>query len=506
MIRWILFIIGMLFLAFVPLSWPRRKVKVGSKKFTESVILGEMLRILCDDAGVSAQHSWEIGGTKLVFEALRNGDIDVYPEYTGTIAQEILGNSTVDFAAMQTALQELGIQMSQPLGFNNTYALGMTRQHADALQIKTVSDLLRHPQLRFGFSNEFVDREDGWKNLQSHYELPHQEVTGLDHDLAYKQLELGAIDVIDVYTTDAKINSYNLAVLKDDLNYFPRYDAVLLYRDDLPDRSPQTVRSLLRLQGAISESEMIDANSRAETEADVSEPRVAADWLEARFGVVTEVKRETLLARLWQRTIEHLDLVRRSFLPAILLAVPLGIAAAKLPRLGQVILASVGIIQTIPALALLVLFMPVVAAFGLVGVGLGSSTAVAALLLYSLLPIVRNTHAGLVGISSHHREAALALGLPPTFRLLHIELPLASRSVLAGIKTAAVINVGFATLGALIGAGGYGQPILKGIRLNDLSLILQGAIPAAILALAVQAAFELAERWFVPKGLRLSQT
>ena len=506
MIRWVVLVFGIILLAFAPLSWQQSKMKVGSKKFTESVILGELLRILCEDAGVSAQHFQEIGGTKLVFEALRNGDIDVYPEYTGTIAQEILGQPESDFAAMQAALQERGVQMSKPLGFNNTYALGMLKQRAESLKIETISDLLRHPQLRFGFSNEFVDRQDGWLNLQSHYDLPHDEVTGLDHDLAYKQLELGAIDVIDVYTTDAKINTYDLAVLKDNLNYFPRYDAVLLYRNDLSARFPQAVQSMLRLQGSISETEMIDANSRVEADANVSEAQVAADLLQAQFDIVTEVRKQTLSASLLQRTIEHLDLVRRSFLPAVLLAVPLGIAAAKLPRLGQVILAAVGIIQTIPALALLVLFMPAVAAFGLVGVGLGSSTAVAALLLYSLLPIVRNTHAGLVGISNQHREAALALGLPPLFRLLHIELPLASRSILAGIKTAAVINVGFATLGALIGAGGFGQPILKGIRLNDLSLILQGAIPAAILALAVQAAFEFAERFIVPKGLRLSQT
>jgi osmoprotectant transport system permease protein len=129
----------------------------------------------------------------------------------------------------------------------------------------------------------------------------------------------------------------------------------------------------------------------------------------------------------------------------------------------------------------------------------------AALFLYSLLPITRNTHAGLVGIAEPIRQSALALGLGTGDRLLRIELPLAAPLILAGIKTAAVINVGTATLGALIGAGGYGQAILTGIRLDDVGLILEGAIPAAVLALVVQYGFEWAERSVVPRGLRLGK-
>ncbi len=506
MIRTFVIVVMLLFVATVPLSCRQQGVKVGSKKFTESVILGDMAKLLVEDAEVPARHYRELGGTKLVFQALKNGDVDVYPEYTGTIAEEIIGREAASStASMRAALQQDGVLMSEPLGFNNTYALGMTKSRASELEIEKISDLLRHPDLRLGFSNEFVDREDGWRNLQKHYSLPQRGVLGLDHDLAYRQLQLEAIDVIDVYTTDAKIGLYDLAVLQDDRNYFPRYDAVLLYRSDLRDRFPDAVDSLLRLEGIIAEEEMMAANSRVELKPPVSETQVAADYLQKELGVTVEVSEETALQRIRGRTIEHLDLVRKSLIPAILIAVPLGIIAVKLPRLGQFILAVVGIVQTIPALALLVMLMPAMAHFGLVSVGLGSSTAVAALLLYSLLPIVRNTHAGLHGISGKHDEAALALGLPALFRLMKIELPLASRSILAGIKTAAVINVGFATLGALIGAGGYGQPIIRGIRLNDTSLILQGAIPAALLALLVQAGFEIGERYIVPKGLRLQR-
>ena len=504
-IRWLLIVVVLLILAFAPLSWRTARVKVGSKKFTESVVLGEMCQQLVEDAGVTATHFRELGGTQLVFQALTSGDIDVYPEYTGTITEEILaGSDAGTIEQMRDAFERRGVRLSQPLGFNNTYVLGMLKSKAEELNIRTISDLVRHPDLAFGFGNEFMDRQDGWPNLQKRYDLPQRNVVGLDHDLAYRQLKLGVIDVIDTYATDAKIAMYDLALLDDDLNYFPRYDAVLLYRADLDRRFPQAVESLSRLEGRLPPERMMEANSRVELDR-LSESRVAAEFLDQQLGVQVRLHDPTRVERIAARTIEHLDLVRKSLIPAILLAIPLGILAAKLSRFGQFILGVVGVVQTIPSLALLVMLMPLVAMLGLASVGLGSATAVVALLLYSLLPIVRNTHAGLHDIPREHQEAAVALGLAPSFRLVEIELPLAARSILAGIKTAAVINVGFATLGALIGAGGYGQPIITGIRLNDTGLILEGAIPAALLALVVQFGFDFSERFLVPAGLRASE-
>jgi len=158
------------------------------------------------------------------------------------------------------------------------------------------------------------------------------------------------------------------------------------------------------------------------------------------------------------------------------------------------VLGGAAIIQTVPSMALLVFMIPLL--------GIGFAPAAVALFLYSLLPIVRNTCSGLLDIPRPLRESALAMGLTAGARLRLIELPLATRSVLAGIKTAAVINIGTATLGALIGAGGYGQPILAGIRLNDVSLILEGAVPAATLALLVQWLFDLIERLLLPPPRR----
>jgi len=503
MIRWIVIVVALLAAIVTPLSCGRPDLRIASKAFTESVVLGEILAGLARSEGRTAIHFQQLGGTKLVYTALQNGDVDAYVDYTGTIAEEIFAGENVgDEQAMRERLRRDGILVSRALGFNNRYEMGMKREQAEKLGIEKISDLTRHPGFRFGFSNEFMDRQDGWKSLRRHYGLPQTRVRGVEHAVAYEQLDDGAIDVMDVYTTDAKIKRYDIKVLEDDRKFFPRYDAVVLYRTDLEERYPDVAAAFRKLEDRIDRSRMLALNVRA-TIDHVPESKVAADFLKKEFGIESQVAEETFWTRLKKHTLEHVDLVRKSLLPAILLAIPLGILAMKRRRVGQVVLATVAIVQTIPALALLVFLMAPVHALGLGSVGQGSMTAVLALFLYSLLPIVRNTFTGLNEIPTGVHESAVALGMPPTARLWRIELPLASRTILAGIKTAAVVNVGFATLGALIGAGGYGQPILTGIRLNNTALILEGAVPAAVMALLIQWSFDLAERVFVSKGLRL---
>jgi osmoprotectant transport system permease protein len=365
---------------------------------------------------------------------------------------------------------------------------------AARLGVTSISDLVRHTDLVLGFSNEFMDRSDGWPGLRDAYDLPHRTVRGLDHDLAYRGLQTGDVQVTDLYSTDAEILYYHLLVLRDDRGYFPNYHAVLLFRSELEQTAPETISVLARLEASIDGPAMIGMNARVKLDR-VPESRVAADSLSERLGLKAAPVVETIVERLLRHTVEHLILVGISLAAAILVAVPLGVLAHRRPWIGQVTLAAAGVAQTIPSLALLVFMIPLL--------GIGGAPAVAALFLYSLLPIVRNTHAGFRGIPAPIRESAEALGLPPAAQLRLVELPLASPMILAGIKTAAVINVGTATLGAIIGAGGYGQPILTGIRLDDVGLILQGAVPAAILALLVQGGFEVLERLFVPRGLRL---
>ncbi len=476
-------------------------VIVGSKRFTESVILGEIVTQLARSRGYAAEHRREIGGTRIRFAALELGEIDVYPEYTGTITQEILsGENLTSDDDIRAALAERGIMMTATLGFNNTYVIGVRPQTADELGLATISDLRAHADLRFGFTNEFMNRGDGWPSLRRRYRLPQTDVGGLDHDLALRALANGSIDATDLYSTDADIAHYGFRMLADDLGHFRRYDAVLLYRHELLRRAPEVVEALAALAGTIDESRIVQMNSRVKIERQ-TEAAVAAEFLSVRAPA-----EKTFVQRQVSMLGEHLYLVVVSLVMAIVVAVPLGIVAARRPRAGQVILAVVGIIFTIPALALLVLLMPVPwpREAGRPDIlGIGRETAIAALFLYSLLPIVRNTHAGLKSIDLATRESAEALGLSPRTILRRIELPLASPLIMAGIKTAVVINIGTATLGALIGAGGLGQPILTGIRLADTGLILEGAVPAALLALGAQALFDALERWVVPKGLRL---
>lgn len=471
------------------------EITVGSKKFTESVILGEILALLAQAEDIGADHRRELGGTRVLFEALKAGEIDLYVEYTGTLSRELLaGGGAEGEAQIRAMLAPLKLNLSAPLGFNNTYAIGVMERRAAELGLKAISDLRRHPYLRLGFGNEFMNRVDGWPALRARYDLPHTDVTGLDHDLAYRGLASGDIDAMDVYTTDAKIPYYGIRLLADDKGLFPIYEAVVLYRAELAARAPNFIRALRLLGGAINEDAMAAMNARVVLGGE-PEALVAADFLRTRLGIDIRTSVESPTARLWRHTLEHLALVALSLAAAIMVAIPLGIVAHRRERAAQIILSAVGLIQTIPSLALFVFMIPLL--------GIGGPPAMMALFLYSLLPIVRNTHAGLSDIALSTRESATALGLPAGFILWRIELPLAGRAILSGIKTSAVINVGTASLGALIGAGGYGQPILTGIRLDDMSLILQGAIPAAVLALLVQGGFELLERAVVPKGLRL---
>jgi osmoprotectant transport system permease protein len=476
----------------LPLAAQARPVRIGSKQFTESVILGELALARAREASVDAVHRRELGGTSILWRALLEGEIDAYPEYTGTLTQELLKGvpANADIATLRARLKPLGIGITDSLGFDNTYAIGMRADTAARLHISRISDLLQHPQLRFGFSNEFMDRGDGWPGLRRRYGLPQTNVSGLDHTLSYHAVESGAVDAIDLYSTDAEIPYYHLRTLDDDRHYFPRYEAVYLYRLALEQGAPAFVRSLRKLGGRIDENAMRAMNARVKLQG-IKENVVAADFL----GIHADTRDGGLWSRLLRRSAEHIELVAISLGLAMLLAIPLGVLAARLRRPGQLVIGLTGILQTVPSLAMFVFMIPLL--------GIGTWPAIAALFLYSLLPIVRNTHAGLAGIAPELRESAAALGLPASVRLRRVELPLAMRSILAGIKTAAVINVGTATLAALIGAGGYGQPILTGIRLDDVGLILQGAVPAAVLALLVQGVFEAIERWLTPRGLRL---
>lgn len=459
-------------------------LRIGSKRFTESYILGEILAQTVAPFS-TVTHQQGLGNTAIVFNALRTGSIDVYAEYVGTINSEILHHTAPStLPQLQKELAEIGLGLAVPLGFNNTYALAVRGDQTDAPT--TLSELAAHPQLRFGLSHEFIGRADGWPGLASRYHLPQQPV-GLDHGIAYEALMAKQIDVIDIYSTDAKIGKLGLRVLQDDAGYFPRYDAMLLYRLDLPERFPQAWAALRKLEGTIDNQRMIALNAAVEIDGK-SFADVATDFLHPQQ---TASHRTSFVNKLfgdnfWRLTRQHLTLVLIAMLAASVVGIPLGIVAAFTPRLRHFVMAVVGMLQTVPSLALLAMLIPLLGR-------IGTLPALIALSLYALLPIVRNTCIGLQQVPPGLRMAALAIGLTVQQRLRHVDLPLALPVILTGLKTAAVMSVGTATIAAFIGAGGYGERIAIGLALNDNQMLLAGAIPAAALALLTQWLFDLVD-------------
>lgn len=475
------------------------EVVVGSKRFTESYVLGELVRQVLVDAGVPAVHRQGLGNTAVMEQALANGSVQVYPEYTGTIVRELLkkeGSPALE--ELNAWLAPRGLKAAVPLGFNNSYALAMREDDAARLGIATLSDLARSKApLRFGLSHEFLVRADGWGALQRAYALPFEPGRGLDHGLAYQALSAGQVDVVDAYTTDAQIPRLKLRVLRDDRDFFPRYDAVLLMRATLDERPLAAA-----LAGRIDDAAMQAMNAQVEIDGRSFES-VAREFLaRSKTAPVARVpaaaaaaaaQGQTFLQRLFAPDLprllrEHLVLVFASLGIAVAIGVPLGVFAYRRPAFANGLMAAVGVVQTVPSLALLAFLIALLGTIGFL-------PALLALSAYALLPIVRNTHAGLATLPPGLRHAALALGMRDGQVLRAIELPLAAPTVFAGIKTAAVLNVGVATVATFIGAGGLGERIVAGLAVNDTALMLAGAVPAALLALLVQGVFDLLERW-----------
>src|SRR5437016_1190185 len=233
-------------------------VTIGSKKFTESYVLGEIAKRTLNDAGIPAEHRQGMGGTIILWQALRGRQIDAYPEYTGTIEQEVLkAERQLSINDIRDALAKFGVGMTESLGFNNTYALVMRRSEAQRLGLRTITDLQKHPELKIGVTHEFLARQDGWQPLAARYRLTPQSVIGIDHALGYAALQNGSIDVKDAYSTDAKIAEYDLVVLEDDVGFFPKYEAVFLFRASM---RKDAIAALRKLGGTLDEARMIQLN------------------------------------------------------------------------------------------------------------------------------------------------------------------------------------------------------------------------------------------------------
>ncbi|MCX4025356.1 ABC transporter permease subunit [Endozoicomonas sp. SM1973] len=466
-------------------------ITVGSKAFNEGYLLGELVAQKLEIDGFNVERKLGLGKTIITYGALRYGDIDVYVEYTGTLAQAIFKlKNTPSIEQLNELAKQHELKVLRSLGFNNTYALVMDKAKASKLEIKTLADLAKHPQLKFGLTHEFIKREDGWEKLAIHYQLNHQPV-GIEHGLAYEAIQAEKIDITDAYSTDGDIDKFNLLLLEDNDDYFPRYDAVPLVR---ANADPAMVKSLEALAGILDEATMQRLNgevvNQGKTFAEVAHQFLVSQGLKKK----TEIQLVGPWQQLPENILQHLKLTLIALIAACVLGIPLSIYCYRNRTISRVVIYTTGLLQTIPSIALLALFIPLF--------GIGWLPAVVALFLYSLMPIVRSTTTALLTIDPVLKQVAVGMGLTHKEQLRKIYLPLALPAMFTGIKTAAVINIGTATLAAFIGAGGLGEPIVTGLALNDFQLVLYGAVPAALLAVITELFFELVEIRWIPAHLR----
>jgi osmoprotectant transport system permease protein len=490
-----------------------RPVVIASKPFAESYILAEMFAQLLESRGMRVDRRPGFGATELAFDGLRVDAIDVYPEYTGTGLTAILHEKpavTADAAFHRVSAEfrsRYGIRWLPPLGFENTYAIAVRRATSDSLGLHTLSDLAKAaPKLRAGLTPDFIGRPDGLPGIHGAYGIRFSDVRALGPAVKYQALAAGQVDVIDGYSTDGLIVRYDLVVLTDDRHFFPPYQAAAVVSRRLATENPRAIAALSELSGRLDEPTMRALNKRVEVDgAPVSivardalralalidaAPRAASQERSSTGLWLYLVSQRGTIARL---TARHLELVVVSLLVAILIALPLGLVLERSPRRAEAVIRGVGVLQTLPGIALLAFMIPLL--------GIGVRPALVALVLYSLYPIVRNTFTGVRDADPSAVAAARALGMTDTQILRDVRLPLAAPVIMAGIRTAAVIDVGTATLAAFIGAGGLGEPIVAGLALSDTRMVLSGAIPAALLALLVDAVLALVERRTRPGGL-----
>ena len=496
----------------------QRPVVVASKPFGESFILAELFAQMLEARGLKADRRPGLGATEVAFSAVRSGAVDVYPEYTGTGLLAVLHEppQSDPIAVFNRVNSEFrsryGVRWLPPLGFENTYAIAVRRETAQKYSLATLSDLARAaPQLNAGLTADFIERKDGLPGLRGAYGMSFRSVRPLGQAVKYQALASGAVDVIDGYSTDGFIARYDLVVLRDDKRFFPPYEAAAVVSARLQREQPAAIAALTELSGRIDVTTMRKLNARLEVNREpvdeIARSELVALGLggtKINSGASTNARtNESFAQYMWQHRatlgaaiMRHLLLVSVALLAGILIAIPLGLWLDYAGRAAEPVIRAIGLLQTIPSLALLAFMVPLI--------GIGVWPALIALWLYSLYPIVRSTYSGIRDADPNAVHAARALGMTPGQILRQVRLPLAAPTILSGIRTAAVIAVGTATLAAFIGAGGLGEPIATGLALADTRLILSGALPAAALALLVDGLLGVVERATTPAPLRFA--
>lgn len=461
----------------VSLSHASEPSRIGSKIFTEGYILSEILAVHLEKNNFSVQRLGGLGATGVTEAAMQNKEIDLIVDYTGGIAKSFLKeNGPISIPEINQRLQPLGFEISNSLGFNNTYALAVRKKWAEDNQVKKISDLKKMNRLEAAFTPEFTSRNENWINLRKVYGLNKIEVFQMDHQLAYESIKNENVQVIEAYSTDAKLREYDLVTLEDDLNFFPNYEAVIMTHLGWKYKNPEQWKVLKLLEGQITENQMIQMNGSVDLDKK-SFNEVASSFLnvEAKSGS------QILFFDILKATQEHLVLVIIPVFIALIIGLPLAYVSYKIPQLQSVFGSIASIFQTVPSLAFLTLLIPLF--------GIGTFPAIIVLSLYAILPIFISSLYGFKSIPETLHLTCYTLKLNPTFKLLRVEFPLALSGILAGVQTALITTVATATLAALIGSGGYGKKIIAGLAVNDMNIVLSGAIPSALMALIFQLIF-----------------
>lgn len=473
-------------------------LRIGAKNFTEQQILGELVAQLLErHAGMEVDRRFTLGGTGICHQALLNGEIDGYVEYTGTAMTAILKEDsagTPDSVFRRVAKRyrdEFDVVWLPPFGFETSYVLAVRRAAAIEKTWQSIGDLRADSNLlRGGFTSEFLERPDGLSALNRTYGLTWKRTVDLDPGLMYDALKRGEVDVIGAFSTDGRLDRFNLAALEDTARAFPPYFAAPIFRADVLSRFPDISTALFPLAGSISTTTMrrlndeVEGNRRPVTD-------VVCEFLDDRDGTESSrlestgtmesvgIRRlfdlfVTRRSELGGKILDHAYLALSSTIIACLLGIPLGVIIAR-RRIAEPVLALAETAQTIPSLAMLAFLFAVVRRLGVL-------PAVTTLVVYGMLPILLNTVVGLRRVPESVREAAESLGLSSFQRTTWVDLPSARPTILAGVRTAIVLAVGTATLSTYVGAGGLGDFIARGLARNDPQLTLLGAVPAAAMA------------------------
>ena len=493
-----------------------KQLVIGSKIFTENILLAEMLALLLEEKhNFKIIRKFNMGGTKLVFDSLKNKHIDIYPEYTGTGYAMLLKksgetNPKKTYRIVKSEfLKKFQMVWSLPLGFENTYTLAVQAEDTRFQKFQSISQLKGHIALfRLGMGHEFVERKDGFDNFSKKYQLHFKknQLVTMNSALMYSALNNKEVDMIMAYSTDGRIKAFNLKTLKDDKSFFPSYEAAYLTRQDVLETWPEVQAAFTDLENNINEKEIISLNNQVD-QLDYGLSQTARNFLIQKKLLVDKAQKLQKVSLIdyyiskkkyfFKILIEHLVLIFVSLFFALCFSIPIGIWAVRNALVEKVVFSLVNTLQTVPSIALLGLLIPLL--------GIGFVPAVSALFLYSLLPLIRNTFEGIKNVDRIYIEASAGTGLSAWQILIFVQIPLALPVILAGMRISTVIVVGTATLAAFIGAGGLGDPIFRGIATLDSRLIFLGAVPACLLAIILDTGVAFVENLVISKGLKLEK-